>query len=140
MTESKSIITTFDIESAEFKRIAARSFEKESNCMFGPSFLVIERKNCHRPLEFFCGTKSSRAEAKKIYRFLAQTADDIERRGLKGEKPHGPLPMTLTAQLIEQGKRSWHVPVANECPTPLTDFLAEEKIIDEITKFITAKG
>ena len=140
MSDSDAIITSFDTESAEFKRIAAKSLEKESNCMYGPSFLVIERNNLQRPLEFFCGTKSSRAEAKKIYTFLALSAQQIEARGLKDEKPHGPLAMTLTARLVEEGKYSWHVPVANKCTTPFTELLADKKIIDEINKFITAEA
>jgi hypothetical protein len=58
-----------------------------------------------------------RAEAKKIYAFLALSAEKIEARVLKGEKPHGPLAMTLTARLVEKGKYSWHVPVVNKCTT-----------------------
>jgi hypothetical protein len=138
MSDSDEIITSFDPESAKFTRIAAKSLEKESNCMYGPSFLVIERNNWQRPLEFFCGTKGSRAEAKKIYPFLALSAEQIEARGLKDEKPHGPLAMTLTARLVEEGKYLWHVPVANKCTTPFTELLADEKILDEIMKFITA--
>jgi hypothetical protein len=138
MSDSDEIITSFDPESAKFTRIAAKSLVKESNCMYGPSFLVIERNNWQRPLEFFCGTRSSRAEAKKIYTFLALSAQQIEARGLKDEKPHGPLAMTLTARLVEEGKYSWHVPVANRCTTPFTELLADKKIMDEITKFIMA--
>lgn len=137
MSDSHAIITSFDTESVEFKRIAARSLVKESNCMYGPSFLVIERNNLHRPLEFFCGTKSSRTEAKKIYTFLALSAQQIETRGLKDEQPHGPLAMTLTARLVEEGKHSWHVPVANDCTAPFTELLADKKVIEEIIKFIT---
>jgi hypothetical protein len=140
MSDSDEIITSFDPDSATFTRIAAKSLEKESNCMYGPSFLVTERNNLHRPLEFFCGTKSSRSEAKKIYPFLALSAEQIEARGLKDEKPHGPLAMTMTARLVEEGKHSWQVPVANECTIPFTELLADEKIIDEIVKFITAKA
>lgn len=138
MSRSDAVITSYDPNSPEFLRIVAKSVERESNAMYGPSFLVIERNNWQRPLEFFCGTKSSRAEAKKIYPFLALTAEDIKRRGLKGEKPHGPLPMTLTARLIEEGKYSWHVPVANKCTTPFVKLLPEDKIIEEIFKFVTA--
>ncbi len=138
MSDSDEIITSFDPESAKFTRIAAKSLVKESNCMYGPSFLVIERNNWQRPLEFFCGTRSSRAEAKKIYTFLALSAQQIEARGLKDEKPQGPLAMTLTARLVKEGKYSWHVPVANRCTTPFTELLADKKIMDEITKFIMA--
>lgn len=139
MSYSEAIITSFDPESAEFRRIAAKALEKESNCMYGPSFLVIERNNLQRPLEFFCGTKGSRAEAKKIYKFLALSAQQIEARGLKDEKPHGPLAMTLTARLVKEGKYSWHVPVSNKCTTPFTE-LADEKIGDAIKKFITPEA
>jgi hypothetical protein len=52
----------------------------------------------------FCGTKASRAEAKRIYTFLALSAQQIEAGGLKGEKPHGPLAVTLTARLVEEDK------------------------------------
>jgi hypothetical protein len=138
MSDSDEIITSFDPDSAKFTRMAANSLEKESNCMYGPSFLVIERNNLRRPLEFFCGTNSSRAEAKNIYPFLALSAEQIKARGLKHEKPHGPLAMTLTARLVEEGKYSWYVPVANECTTPFTGSLADGNILDEITKFITA--
>jgi hypothetical protein len=138
MSHWDAIITSYDPDSPEFLRIAAKSLDKESNCMYGPSFLVIERNNWQRPLEFFCGTKSSRTEAKTIYPFLALTAEDIKRRGLKGEEQHGPLPMTLTTRLIEEGKWSWHVPVANKCTRPFTKLLPEEKIIEAIMTFITA--
>src|SRR6188472_3005005 len=43
MSDSDEIITSFDPDSAKFTRMAAKSLEKEPNCMYGPSFLVIER-------------------------------------------------------------------------------------------------
>lgn len=140
MSDSDCIVTSYDPESAEFKRIAAKSLEKESNCMYGPSFLLVEQANWQRPLEFFCGTKTSRAEAKKIYPFLPLSAEQIEARGLKDEKPHGPLAMTLTVRYIEKGKYSWHAPVASKCTTPFTKMLSNERLIEEITKFVTAKA
>ena len=42
MTDSEAIIVNYDPGSAEFKRIAEKSMEKESHCMYGPSFLVYE--------------------------------------------------------------------------------------------------
>jgi len=90
-------------------------------------------------LEFFCGTKSSRAEARKIYPFLPLSAEQIEARGLKDEKPHGPKAMTLTVRHVEKGKWSWHVPVASKCTTPFTKMLPNEKLMEEIIKFCTAK-
>ena len=65
MTDSEAIIVSYDPDTEEFKRIAAQSMEKESHCMYGPSFLVFERSTASF-LEFFCGNKSSRSEAKRF--------------------------------------------------------------------------
>jgi len=139
MSDSDAIITSYDPNSPEFKRIADKSLEKESNCMYGPSFLVIERNNWQRPLEFFCGTKSTRAEAKKIYQFLPVSAEQIKKRGLKDVEPQGPQPAMLTVRFVEKGKYSWHVPVASKCTTPFTKMLPIERLSDEIRKFCEAK-
>ena len=119
MTDTDAVLVNYDPESEEFKRIAAQSLEKESHCMYGPSFLVFERKT-GRFLEFFCGSKSTRSEAKKIYPFLALTAADIARQKAAGHdvsdlEPHGPLPLTLKSRLVEKGAYSWHVPVVVKC-------------------------
>ena len=66
MTDTDAVLVNYDPESEEFKRIAATSLDKESHCMYGPSFLVVERST-GRFLEFFCGSKSTRSEAKNIY-------------------------------------------------------------------------
>jgi hypothetical protein len=96
MSDKEAIIVSYDMNSAEFKRIQAQAQEKESNCMYGPSFLVIERST-GRFLEFFCGSKSTRGEAGKIYPFMTLTADAIEKMRANGQdvskmEPHGPLP------------------------------------------------
>ena len=101
MTDNEAIIVNYDPDSDEFKRIAAKSLEKESHCMYGPSFLVFERSR-GLFLEFFCGNKSSRSEAKKIYPYLPLTQADIDAKAAKGDdvsdlQPHGPLPLTLRA-------------------------------------------
>lgn len=137
MTDKEAIIVSYNNESPEFKRIAAKSMEKESNCMYGPDFLVFERST-GRFYDFFCGSKSTRAEAKKIYPFMPLTAADIEARGLTDQEPHGPLAMTLKVKLVEKGSWSWHVPVVQKCSVPF-DNLPADKVIAEITKFITPK-
>src|ERR1039458_10043722 len=43
MTDTDAVIVNYEFHSEEFKRIAAESMEKESHCMYGPSFLVFER-------------------------------------------------------------------------------------------------
>jgi hypothetical protein len=138
MTDKDAIIVSYNNESPEFKRIAAQSMEKESNCMYGPSFLVFERSS-GRFLEFFCGSKSTRSEAKKIYPFLPLTEADIKARKLADVPPHGPLPMTLKSKLVEQKTYSWHVPVVVKCSTPFRNLPTRERIVAEITKFVTPK-
>ena len=141
MTDSEGIIVSYDPDTAEFKRMAATSLEKESHCMYGPSFLVYERST-GRFLEFFCGNKSSRAEAKKIYPFLPLTQADIDAKAEKGEDvsglvPHGPLPATLKSRLVEKGTYSWHIPVVAECSTPFTNLPSMDRIVKEIASFVT---
>ena len=64
MTDMEALVISYDMESEEFKRIAAKSAESDSHCQYGPSFLVYERTT-GRFLEFFCGNKSSRIEAEE---------------------------------------------------------------------------
>lgn len=135
MSDKEAIITNFDMKSDEFVRIQDAAGQKDSGCMYGPSFLVIERST-GRFLEWFCGSKSNRAEAKKIYPFLPLTAEDIVARKLPDETdPHGPLPFTMNIKLIER-RFSWHVPVVVRCSTPFTSAPAMERVIKEIQRFI----
>ena len=48
MTDMEALVISYDMESEEFKRIAAKSTESDSHCQYGPSFLVYERSD--RPL------------------------------------------------------------------------------------------
>ena len=143
MTDSEAIIVNYAPDSAEFKRIAEQSLEKESHCMYGPSFLVFEKGTC-RFLEFFCGNKSSRSEAKKVYPYLPLTQADIDAKAAKGDDagdlaPHGPLPLTLKSRLVEKGTYSWHVPVVVKCATPFEKLPPMERIVKEINAFLTIK-
>lgn len=40
MTDMEALVISYDMESEEFKRIAAKSTESDSHCQYGPSFLV----------------------------------------------------------------------------------------------------
>lgn len=135
MSDKEAIIVSHDHESAEFKRIAAKSLEKDSHCMYGPSFLVFERSS-GRLLEFFCGSKSTRGEAKNIYPYLPLTEADIAARELSGVEAHGPLPLTLKSRFVEKGTYSWHVPVVVKCSTPFTNLPSMTAIAREIEKFV----
>jgi hypothetical protein len=143
MTDSEAIIVSYDPDTEEFKRIAAQSMEKESHCMYGPSFLVFERSTASF-LEFFCGNKSSRSEAKKIYPYLPLSQADIDAKAAKGDDvtglmPHGPLPLTLRSRLVEKGTYSWHVPVVGKCNEAFTNLPKGDRIVKEIVTFLTVK-
>ena len=43
MTDTDAVLVNYEPGSPEFERIKEQSMEKESHCMFGPSFLVFER-------------------------------------------------------------------------------------------------
>jgi hypothetical protein len=143
MTDTEALVISYDMESEEFKRIAAKSAEAESHCQYGPSFLVYERTT-NRFLEFFCGNKSNRIEAKKIYPSLPLTQADIDNLAKAGNdvsdlKPHGPLPVTLKVKVAENKRGSWHVPVAVKCTTPFQRVPPTDVIVREINKFLTIK-
>jgi len=138
MTDKEAIIVVHDNDSPEFQRIAAQSAEKESHCMYGPSFLVFERST-GKFYEYFCGSKSTRTEAKKIYPFMPITQADIESRKLVGVEPHGPLPMTLKSRYVEKGSFSWHVPVVQKCSTPFKNEPSLEVLLKELNRFFTFK-
>ena len=143
MTGAEAIIVSYDPDTAEFKRMAALSMEKESHCMYGPSFLVYE-KGTKRFLEFFCGNKSARQEAKNLYSYLPLTQADIDAKAAAGEnvsdlKPHGPIPLTLKSRLVEKGTYSWHVPVVVKCDAKFVTLPTSDRIVREITAFLTVK-
>ena len=143
MTDMEALVISYDMESEEFKRIATRSAEADSHCQYGPSFLVYERST-GRFLEFFCGNKSSRIEAKKLFPFLPLTQTDIDAKAAAGNdvsdlKPHGPIPVTLKTKVAENRKGTWHVPVVVLCTSPFTKLPSGEVICREITKFLTIK-
>jgi hypothetical protein len=143
MTDLEALIINYDPESAEFNRIAAKSNEPESHCQYGPSFLVYEQTT-GRFLEFFCGTKTGRIEAKKVYPFLPLSDGDIKRlaeagKDVTGLEAHGPIPLTLKVKLVENRKGSWHAPVVVKCSTPFTKLPPLEVFAKEITRFLTIR-
>jgi hypothetical protein len=144
MSDMEALVISYDMESEEFKRIAAKSAESDSHCQYGPSFLVYERST-GRFLEFFCGNKSSRIEAKKLFPFLPLTQADINAKAEAGNpvgdlKPHGPIPVTLKVKVAENRKGTWHVPVVVMCSTPFTRLPSDDVIVREIQKFLTVKN
>jgi hypothetical protein len=143
MTDMEALVISYDTESEEFKRIAAQSLEADSHCQYGVSFLVYERST-GQFLEFFCGNKSSRIEAKKLFPFLPLTQTDIDAKAAAGNnvgdlKPHGPIPVTLKVKVAENRKGIWHVPLVTMCSSPFTRLPSDDVIRREIVKFLAVK-
>jgi len=139
LSDTENIVVVYDVNDPEFKRIQTQSAEKDSGCMYGPSFLVYERSTCQF-LEFFCGTKSARTEAKRIFAFLPLTADMIDANPkLADQQPHGALPLTLRSKLVEKGAWSWHVPVVGKCSAPFSQLPTTGEVVKQINRFLSVK-
>jgi len=94
----EEVVSVFDPEHAEFKRIQDKSSEADSGCMYGPEYLMyIPAKKMFAT--FFCGSKSARREAPNIQNKLGQAA-------------------TLKAKKIETKKYTWFAPSCTICSTP----------------------
>lgn len=107
-----NIFSYYDHNSEAFKAIARRSEVQNSNCMFGPEFLVWipTAGESGKFATFFMGSPSARQETPK---FLEQMSDG-------GSPPNfGPAPATLKTFLVKGKKGSWHVGQAYPCSTPI---------------------
>lgn len=107
-TNGELSLCIYDETLPEFRDIAERAGEKDSGCMYGASFLVVERST-QRFCEFYLGNKSGREVVGEIRAFLPLTKADIKARSLKDE-PRNAQPTTLTSRLEKKGKYSWHAP------------------------------
>lgn len=109
-----NIITVYDHQSAEFKRIAVQSEVKESQCMYGPEFLIWVPKQ-QKWATYFCSNKTSRRAAPDFKELLT-------------------LPATVRSTLIKTTKYMWHGPVFLPCSTPF-DLPTDESLAEEVEKF-----
>ena len=82
MTDSEAIIVNYDPDTAEFKRIAAMSLEKESHCMYGPS--ASSSTSGDRPLPgVLLRQQVEPSEAEDIYPYLPLTQADIDAKAAR---------------------------------------------------------
>lgn len=125
----------FDSQNDVYKDIEERAGQKDSGCMYGPSFLFFER-NTAKLYEFFCGNKSARMEAGNIGQFLPVSDAKADAFGIE---PHGPMPCTMRAKYIERPRYSWHAPQVGKCSTPITNLPDNEYLVKEVVKFINPK-
>jgi len=108
------IISVYDINHIEFTRIAEKSNEKDSGCMFGPEFLVWV-PSVKQFATFFMGSKSTRRESPNLKALLKKGA-------------------TLKSHLIETPKYSWMSPVIVPCTTPF-ELPDTGEMMEQIEKF-----
>lgn len=108
------IITAYDVNHAEFTRIAEKSNEKDSGCMFGPEFLVWV-PSVKQFATFFMGSKSTRRESPNLKALLHKGA-------------------TLKSHLIETPKYSWMSPVIVPCTTPF-EIPSVPDAMEQVNKF-----
>jgi hypothetical protein len=121
VSDREAIIAVYKTSDPEFQRIKAAP--KNSGCMWGPSFLVIERST-GKMYELFFGNASGRNEAGKLRPFLA-TANAL------------PTPATLGIRYKQTKDYGWHVPVIKKCSEPFdpADCPPDDAITAEIAKF-----
>lgn len=134
-TTQEPPLAVFNPEDEVFQDIVQRAGEKDSGCMYGPSFLLFER-NTGKFYEFFCGNKSARAEAGKFAPYMPVSAEAAEAYGIKAQPPQ---PLTLRSKYIERPRYSWHVPEVKKCSTPFTNLPPIEEIVAEVNKFLNPK-
>jgi hypothetical protein len=128
MHDKDAIVAVYDTKDPEFQRIKNTPKPKEgtSGCMWGPSFLVLERTTglMH---ELFFGTASGRAEAGKLRPFLPSKANG-----------GNPMPASIGIRYIKKPDFGWHVPVVGKCSEPFDAAaikVTPEQIAEEIEKF-----
>lgn len=110
---SEQVISVFDHESPEFKRIQVASEGKDSGCMWGPEFLVYVPAG-KAFATFFMGTKSSRREAPALKTLLHKAA-------------------TLMSHEIKTPSYNWFAPQVTKCTTEfeLPDAESLKEVLDK---------
>jgi hypothetical protein len=143
MSDRDAIIVSFDSNSDEYRRIKnAADNTQDSHCMYGPTFLVLERST-GRYYELFFGNPSMRRESSKLLGFCAISPEQaVEAAKATGKKveARGPLPCTLKVKYVTKGAYGWHVPVCFQCSTPFPALPDITSVVDEINKFHETKA
>ncbi|MHC4120283.1 MAG: hypothetical protein ACYSWO_22545 [Planctomycetota bacterium] len=125
VSDREAIISVYDVKDPEFQRI--KNAPKNTGCMWGPSFLVLERST-GKMYELFFGNKSGRNEAGKLKPFLPQEANG-----------GNPSPARLGIRYKKMPEYGWHVPVVTKCSEPFDQAAVKvtpEQLEAEIQKFL----
>lgn len=117
VSDKENIISVYDTTDQEYQRI--KNAPKNSGCLYGPSFLVVERST-GKLYELFFSNKSGRNEAGKMKPFLVNRT-----------------PCTLSIRYKKGPDYGWHVPVISKCSEPFSpDNVPSMEVINaELEKF-----
>jgi hypothetical protein len=110
----EAVISCYDPNAEEFKRIANKSEQPNSGCMYGPEFLVYVPAQ-KKFATFFMGSKSARKEAPAVKALLQAAA-------------------TLKSKKISTPQYTWFAPQAVPCSTPF-DLPNMDDLKKEVEKF-----
>ena len=124
VSDRDNIIAVYDETSDEFQRI--KKAPKNTGCMWGLSYLVLERQT-QKLYELFFGNASGRAEAPKLKAFLPR----------EGRPPRV---ATLGIKYKKTKDYGWHVPVVNKCSEPIEGGPAMPAVIKAIETFNNPKA
>jgi len=121
VADREAIIAVYNTKDPEFQRI--KNAPKNTGCMWGPSFLVVERTT-GKMYEIFFGNASGRNEAGKLTPFYQ-----------KG------LPATLGIRYKKGKEYGWHVPVITKCSEPFdpANCPTQDEMDEEKKKFKNPK-
>lgn len=119
MRTGEQIITIFEEDSDEFKKIMAESKTKDSGCFYGPEYLLYIPA-AQTFATFFMNNPTMRREAGAIHSRLRNAA-------------------TVSTHLIETESFSWFGPKCSDCSTPL-DLPEMDVIKNTVEKFENEKS
>ena len=144
MSDLSAVVANYDASSEAFKDIAARSKVKDSGCVAGVSFLVIERST-GQFFEYFFGSSSSHREAKLVLGCCPLSQVDIDAMAAAGAdvdglEPHTAYAVTIRSKYIDKTKYQWYGPVATRCSQPFAKLPSATAILREIDKFVNVKS
>jgi len=120
MKDRSNVISNYDNTSDEFNRI--KNAPKGSDCMWGQSYLVIERSTGEM-FELFFGNASGRQESDKLKPFLPRANRQAR-------------PATLNIKFRTGGKHEYHVPVIVKCSEPFTSGPTVPEMVAAKEKFM----
>jgi len=125
VADKDAIVSVYETSDPEFQRI--KNAPKNTGCMWGPSFLVLERST-GKLYELYFGNKSGRQEAGKLKPFLP-----TEENGGQAS------PATLNIRYVKMPEYGWHVPVVTKCSEPFDPKAVQvtpDQLIEEREKFL----